>query len=225
MSWETLSDHCSYVVSSAITQDIGIKPFRFYNHWTEHENFVQVVIESWVKPIKASGLLVIHLKCLQLKHVLRNFNKIVGDVEFTYQQAKDNYLSSRHEAQSDPGNISLLEVEKAAAEELCNRDKMLHSFLKQRSKVTWLQKGDENNAYFYACIKKRREENWIAFFKNQNDEIVDDYSEVVKHFMDHFTSFMGSARPDYHHYFHCLEFGNKLSLDQQLLLTRPFTRK
>ncbi|XP_062114767.1 uncharacterized protein LOC133825990 [Humulus lupulus] len=51
-------------------------------------------------------------------------------------------------------------------------------------------------------------------------------SKVVSHFVEHFRSHLGSpslatGRID----LHCIEMGTKLSIDQQLLLLKPFSRK
>ncbi|XP_062100800.1 uncharacterized protein LOC133806725 [Humulus lupulus] len=96
-------------------------------------------------------------------------------------------------------------------------------FLIQRSKITWLLKGDDNNAYFHACIKKRREENRIVSYLNEQGEIVDDYGAVVQHFLNHFRGYMGGSSSA-NGFFNAqsMEFGSCLDIEQQLRLTRSF---
>ncbi|XP_060965529.1 uncharacterized protein LOC133034457 [Cannabis sativa] len=226
-SWEKVSNHCAIVISSAVMVEIGVKPFRFFNYWTEHREFKNLVLESWQKPVFSSGLLGIWSKLARLNHVLKSFNHArLGNVELDFQKAKDKFLEARLQAQSNPGVERFIKEEKDAADSFHLREKMLKSFLVQRSKVTWLNQGDGNNAYFYACIKKRREENRIASFVDIQGNIVDNYPNVVRHYIDHFKSYMGSCslvsrKLDNE----CLELGNRLTLNQQLRLIQSFSNK
>ncbi|XP_062107089.1 uncharacterized protein LOC133818316 [Humulus lupulus] len=70
---------------------------------------------------------------------------------------------------------------------------MYHSFLAQRSKLTWIRKGDMNTSYFHACLKKRRTDNSIATYITEQGTLIDDFQEI--------------------------------SIDQQLLLLKPFSSK
>ncbi|XP_062108179.1 uncharacterized protein LOC133819045 [Humulus lupulus] len=55
-SWESISDHCSCVVSTTTLEAIGIKPFRYYNFWANHPEFKSLVEQNWKKPLSARGL-------------------------------------------------------------------------------------------------------------------------------------------------------------------------
>ncbi|XP_062075581.1 uncharacterized protein LOC133779663 [Humulus lupulus] len=97
---------------------------------------------------------------------------------------------------------------------------LCESFLRQRSKITWPQLGNENSSYFHASLKKRMEENRITTDIDNQGAIVDNYAFVVDHFLSHFRSFMlssssasSSIRLD------CIEFGNKLDFHQQFSLS------
>uniref|UniRef100_A0A803P8U7 Reverse transcriptase domain-containing protein n=1 Tax=Cannabis sativa TaxID=3483 RepID=A0A803P8U7_CANSA len=106
------------------------------------------------------------------------------------------------------------------------QEKMYHSFLRQRSKITWLCKGDENNAFFHAFLKKRRMENSIVSYTNDQGEVIDNFREVVDHFIKHFQNYMGSSsRPTQGLRKNCMEMGNHLNREQQLKLVKPFTSK
>ncbi|XP_062085826.1 uncharacterized protein LOC133791936 [Humulus lupulus] len=100
------------------------------------------------------------------------------------------------------------------------------SFLSQRSKIAWIRFGDENSAYFHACLKQRKAANRITSFIDDQGQIQCKFEDVVGHFINHFRSFMGSSssasstvQRD------CFVHGATLSLDQQLGLLKPFTKK
>ncbi|XP_062099266.1 uncharacterized protein LOC133805147 [Humulus lupulus] len=142
LSWETVSDHCSCTVSILAVENLGVKLFRFYNFWTEHKVFKEVALDSWRKPIKGTGL-----------------------------KAKDQYQAALFHAQQHPRDFTLQDKAKAAADAFIIQEHMYHNFLAQRSKLTWLRKGDMNTAYFHACLKKRKEENRIASYITEQGSI------------------------------------------------------
>uniref|UniRef100_A0A803Q707 Reverse transcriptase n=1 Tax=Cannabis sativa TaxID=3483 RepID=A0A803Q707_CANSA len=211
----------------ATNEKIGLKPFRYYDFWAEHPNFKEVVLENWYRPMKREGMTALYLKLMRLKYTIKRFNRErIGDVGKKYQEAKEHYLETRMQAQEHTHDLSYQQAEKEAAMNFNAEEKMYHNFLRQMSKVTWLCKGDENNAYFHAFLKKRRMESSIVTYTNEQGEIIDDFNEVVKHFIQHFQGYMGtssittqSLRTD------CMELGNKLNLEQQLILIKPFTNK
>ncbi|XP_062080149.1 uncharacterized protein LOC133784898 [Humulus lupulus] len=83
--WEVVSDHCSCVISTTTMENMGIKLFQFYNFWTEHQDFKEVVLNSWRKPINGTGLRAIYLKTMRLKHRLKRFNRDnIGDIGLNY---------------------------------------------------------------------------------------------------------------------------------------------
>ncbi|XP_062093651.1 uncharacterized protein LOC133799668 [Humulus lupulus] len=55
-NWEMLSDHCYCIIKPGATVNCGIKPFRFFNMWTDHGSFKDTVMQSWSKPSKGVGL-------------------------------------------------------------------------------------------------------------------------------------------------------------------------
>uniref|UniRef100_A0A803PJV0 Uncharacterized protein n=1 Tax=Cannabis sativa TaxID=3483 RepID=A0A803PJV0_CANSA len=183
-------------------------------------------MENWQKPVNATGLMGIWCRLAQMKHVLKVFNTSrIGNVESNYQKARDKFLVARSEAQNSRDEIYLNEESDVAADFVLHK-KILRSFLVQMSKVNWLNQGDGNTTYFFACIKKRREENRIASFMDYKGNIIKNYLEVVKHYIDHFKSYMGICSS-----FGCrldsrvLDIGNRLNLSQQLKLIHPFTNK
>ncbi|XP_062075641.1 uncharacterized protein LOC133779740 [Humulus lupulus] len=49
-----------------------------------------------------------------------------------------------------------------------------------------------NTSYFHACLKKRKEENRIATYLIEQGRLIDNFPDVVSHYLDHFRSSMGS---------------------------------
>uniref|UniRef100_A0A803PTQ2 Reverse transcriptase domain-containing protein n=1 Tax=Cannabis sativa TaxID=3483 RepID=A0A803PTQ2_CANSA len=226
-TWEASSDHCSCVISVTLSEEIGTKPFRYFNFGSDHKDFQPICLQSWQQPMAAASLKGIMLKLVRLKHQLKKFNHdTIRDIGRKYQEAKDSYQEARMLAQTHPTNLSFQCDEAAAAAIFNSIEKSYHSFLKQRSKVNWIKKGDTNTSYFHACLKKRRAENRIVSFTNDQGLQVDNFAEVVEHFMSHFRSFMGcKSRVGRKIDLGCMTQGAVLSLDQHLEIMKPFTPK
>ncbi|XP_062103518.1 uncharacterized protein LOC133814593 [Humulus lupulus] len=75
-------------------------------------------------------------------------------------------------------------------------------------------------------MKKRREQNKISSYIIDEGTIIDDYKQVVNHFVDHFIGFMEipSSATSFI-YTDCISFGKVLDLDKHITLIKPFTKK
>ncbi|XP_062093552.1 uncharacterized protein LOC133799565 [Humulus lupulus] len=89
-NWETISDHCSCIIFVMTVENMGVKLFRFYNFWVDHVNFKQMVLDSWRKPMKGTG---VH-----------------------YQKAKDQYQEALLLVQHQPSNLTFQDKVKVTAE-------------------------------------------------------------------------------------------------------------
>ncbi|XP_062086118.1 uncharacterized protein LOC133792224 [Humulus lupulus] len=157
--WETSSDHYSCTISVLPVEKLGVKPFQFYNFWTEHALFKQLVLESWRQPMTGIGLKTIFLKTMRLKHKLKRFNmNHIGDIGVQFQKAKDQFQDALYQAQLHPSNFVFQDKVKFVA----------------------------------ATFRKRKEDNRIATFINEQGRVVHNYSKVVSHFLNHFQGIMGS---------------------------------
>ncbi|XP_062094229.1 uncharacterized protein LOC133800289 [Humulus lupulus] len=135
------------------TVNSGIKPFRFYNLWTDHMSFKDTILQSWNKPIKSAGLVRIVRKLSRLKVVLRNFNKhIVGDVAQNYSLAKDMYQTAQASLQANPHSTELQREESLAGACFVYHSKAYDSFLRQKSKL--IEKFDDVVAHFVTHFQK-----------------------------------------------------------------------
>ncbi|XP_062075282.1 uncharacterized protein LOC133779324 [Humulus lupulus] len=227
IKWDIISDHCFCIIKAISALNSGFKPFRFFNMWTEHEGFKDSVMQSWNKSIKAHGLEGIMRKLVRLKQVLRQFNRReIGDVEHKFNLAKEAYHSAQCQLQQDPHSADFQREERSTCETFVKQAKYYDSYLRQRSKVNWLRFGDDNTAYFHACLKQRKASNRITSFINDVGQINEKFEDVVAHFLNHFRSIMGShSKASVPIQRECFIHGGILSLDQQLNLIKPFTKK
>uniref|UniRef100_A0A803PLV2 Reverse transcriptase domain-containing protein n=1 Tax=Cannabis sativa TaxID=3483 RepID=A0A803PLV2_CANSA len=166
-------------------------------------------------------------KLMRLKHALKTFNKEeIFEVEQNYHQAKADNQCALTNAQATPTEEMAQLKEKVVVATFQQQAAMYQSFLVQRSKITWLSKGDDNNAFFHACTKKRRQENRIVSFINEDGEMVDGYNKVVQYFVSHFKNYIGSNSSISQQFdAKCMEMGPCLSVELQLSLIKKFTKE
>ncbi|XP_062086109.1 uncharacterized protein LOC133792209 [Humulus lupulus] len=143
VNWGMLSDHCFCIIESGAALNCGVKPFRFFNMWTDHDNFKETVMQSWCKPSKG--------------------------------YVKENYQAAQIYLQGDPHSKDFQREERLAGEIFSNHARIYDSFLRQKSKVNWLRYGDDNTAYFHACLKQRRASNRITSFVNETGQLIERY--------------------------------------------------
>ncbi|XP_062100805.1 uncharacterized protein LOC133806729 [Humulus lupulus] len=163
----------------------------------------------------------------RLKHVLHRFNKReVGDVIHNYSAARDHYQKTQCNLQQNPHLAKLQLAERTACLNFSHHSRIYESFLRQRSKITWLRFGDQNSAYFHASLKQRKAANRITSFLDDKGQINDKFEVVVAHFLNHFRSIMGSpSLTSFQIQKYCFIHGDTLSLDHQLSLIKLFTKK
>ncbi|XP_060959286.1 uncharacterized protein LOC133030528 [Cannabis sativa] len=131
-NWETISDHCACVVSIKVNKAIGAKPFRYFNFWSFHPDFINVVKENWNKPLRCTRMKVVFFKLVRLKHCFKQFNNhVIGYIGKEYEAAKNVYTEAKLNSQAEPSSHILQQQEKEAAERYSLAENMYHSFLSQ----------------------------------------------------------------------------------------------
>ncbi|XVE64217.1 hypothetical protein DITRI_Ditri07aG0083800 [Diplodiscus trichospermus] len=70
-----ISDHCPSLIQLFQNDTSPPKPFRFFNFWTKHSEFLAVVRRSWNLPISGRRMTVLYGKLKRLKRDLKEFNR------------------------------------------------------------------------------------------------------------------------------------------------------
>uniref|UniRef100_A0A803NM50 Reverse transcriptase zinc-binding domain-containing protein n=1 Tax=Cannabis sativa TaxID=3483 RepID=A0A803NM50_CANSA len=89
--WETVCDHSYCLIQNHESNKVGVKPFRFCNHWPTYPNFRRAVISSWNRPTAGSNLEKIVKKLYRVKHTLKSLaNKKWGMLKRSTRLLKSN---------------------------------------------------------------------------------------------------------------------------------------
>ncbi|XP_074266947.1 uncharacterized protein LOC141590242 [Silene latifolia] len=130
-----------------------------------------------------------------LKAPLKDLNReYFGHVETAAHLAEALLHDIQKKVHADPGNLTLQEEEKQAAQSFSEMEEAWRSFLAQKAKLQWLNNGDDNTHYFHCSIKARRRSNKVLQIKNVHGIICDNNITIEQAFLDYYISLLGSDR-------------------------------
>ena len=67
------------------------------------------------------------------------------------------------------------------------------SALRQKSRIKWIQLGDENNKYISSVIKERTQKKQVRSIMSLNGQMLYDPQEIQEEFVMFYKSLMGSS--------------------------------
>ena len=143
------SDHCAAFVQLSKASYSPPKPFKFFNFWVKHSEFMDTVKASWEIREVGSPMVILHKKMKRLKPVLRAFNasRYVGISDKVKEKRKE-LDALQISILSNSLNTGLIDREKVVTKELHELMKAEESFHRQKSSVQWLQERDFNTIFF-----------------------------------------------------------------------------
>ncbi|XP_043720832.1 uncharacterized protein LOC122668311 [Telopea speciosissima] len=128
-----LSNHSPISLFVLPFLSFGPKPFKFFNMWTSHPDFLPVVQAAWGIPVFSfsSPLLAFSKKLKNVKMALKSWNSSTfSNISSSVSSCRDNLSSIQLRLQSNSLNPSLAEEEVLAASELSSSLSLEESFLK-----------------------------------------------------------------------------------------------
>jgi len=141
----------------------GPKPFRFRQIWWETEGIKEVVEDAWKKSLCGSPTFRLAQKLIGLKHELRRWNKEeVSDIFFESRRLEG--VIADFQAVDEEKRLSADQHDKLARYHNLLRQQEL--FWRQKSCISWLNKGDSNIKFFYRCTVMRGARDLIVELKD-----------------------------------------------------------
>ncbi|XP_026416384.1 uncharacterized protein LOC113311798 [Papaver somniferum] len=167
-------------------------PFRIQKMWMLHPSFMNLVKENWNLSMVGAPPWVFASKLRRLKDALKVWNRTVfGDVQFRLKQAELKLDAEMDLLDLDPADevqFSRVADAKKAADDV-RVD--LASMLRMKSRVTWLEEGDQNTRFFHNSIRMRRSQNTISELKISTNSTLflqeDIKTFLVNHYKDKFN--------------------------------------
>lgn len=132
------------------------KYFKYLDLWTDHEDFLHVVHESWQEPIQGNPFCVLHQKLKRVSKWLscwsrQAFGNIYEKPKKLEKQIAD--LEAALILNNSPEHRTKLNEAKAKYVPFL---KLQDKVLRQKAMLKCLEEGNKNTAYFHIVIKGRR---------------------------------------------------------------------
>ncbi|XP_074290732.1 uncharacterized protein LOC141617430 [Silene latifolia] len=172
------------------------RSFKYFNMWSQSVDFKTCVQEHWSKTWLGTKMYNLVHKLKYLKGLLKNLNKNdFDDVENNAARARMYLESIQEKLRIDPQNPELIQMEIDAASSVRFLEEACYTFLVQKSKVTWVDKGDSNIRYFHSVIKTRQVRRKVMKIEDSKGVLCEDNDQIHAAFVEFYTDLLGTTSP------------------------------
>lgn len=191
------SGHSPCVVNLLNGASKSPKPFKYFNCWADHQDFLPLVQLVWCKCIKGSPMYRICCKLQALKPGLKSINrKHFSDISLRVNCAMDELDAIQLKLDKHPLDINLQDKERSLCYQFVSLCRAEESLAAQKSRVTWLSLGDSNNKYFFRTVNNNRNRSRIHCVTLEDGSVVTDPGEVKAVFFSTFEGILGKPFND-----------------------------
>ena len=189
-----ISDHspCCVFIDSAKPKEK--RPFKFFTLLNNHPDFEVLIKECWESlQFDGTSMLNVSKKLKFLKSIIRTFSREnYSELEkrvaeafeelISFQRVLLSYLTSQAAINEKDAHLKWSALAKAE-----------ESFLYQRSRVNWLDKGDCGSAFFHRSIRSRLTQNQVLFLLDENDCVIDTKEGIMQHTLHFYEDLLGGS--------------------------------
>ncbi|GAV66479.1 hypothetical protein CFOL_v3_09989 [Cephalotus follicularis] len=156
-----VSDHSPVSVSLSEFRNSGNKPFKFLNFWVKDDRFLDIVRRVWIQRAIGNPLEAVLCKLRNLKRELKSvYKKSIMSSKF--EAIRSEIEITQANLLLNPSDAGLLLKEKHFLSKLWKLKEEEESFLKQKSRISWLRLGDPSNKFFHRSISALHHINHIG---------------------------------------------------------------
>lgn len=187
-----VSDHSPACISIGMKQSFGSKPFKFFNYWAEHLDFLQWVAQGWCIEVEGVPMFYLYSKLKSVKKIVKKVNTdVYGGISQKVLQARARLAQAQKNFIDSHGSSECLQKEKECLHELISIGNAEDNFLKQKARNKWLNLGDQNNAYFHRMVKVQNSENHIKHLWDEDGGKVDEVERIKRVAEYFYKKFLG----------------------------------
>lgn len=214
-----LSDHCPVAVSLGIPRETIYKPFQVFQHIISSPDFLDTVSTAWNCSVAGDPWFTLTTKLKKVKLALKRLNIKKGNLQAKVESARNALRQFQSTMPINP-TAAHFDEEKFLSCSLQNALKEEEIFLKQKSRIHWLNTGDGNNKFFYSSCKARWNTNKILALEDDAGVLHTSHKEVSQLAVHYFSNLLGQIHE-------VGEFPTDLSLpclseNQRSLIEAPF---
>ncbi|XP_038975891.1 uncharacterized protein LOC120106861 [Phoenix dactylifera] len=184
-----VSDHSPMVVTLAALPSQKT-PFKFFDIWAEHPQFLSVVAKAWAIDVKGSSMYQLCHKLKHLKGELKKFSKeFFANLPRRVVRAKEALKEVQRMIQHHPLDSTFHTEESRLIKDYLELSRAEESFLKQ--KAQWLNLGDKNSKFFFQSMKLFQSRSKITSISTDDGARVETPGEVSDTIVQFFQNLLG----------------------------------
>ncbi|GAV62355.1 hypothetical protein CFOL_v3_05879, partial [Cephalotus follicularis] len=213
-----VSDHSPFSVALSDFRSSGNRPFKFLNFWVKDDRFLDIVRRVWDQRAIGNPLEAVLCKLRNLKRELKSVFK-KSNPSSKMEAIRVEIDTTQANLLLNPADDGLLLKEKLLLSKLWKSKEEEESFLKQKSRITWLRLGDSNNKIFHRSVSALHHRNHIGRLQRSDGSWACSSAEIEQVAVDHFSDFLGEQGASGSDTFQQV-YSKMLSEDQKALLGR-----
>ncbi|KAK4423208.1 hypothetical protein Salat_1903600 [Sesamum alatum] len=219
-----LSDHSPGIVSLFDPPAPKPKPFRFYNMWADHPDFLATVESHWSMNVEGTAQFSLCRKLKALKGPLKAFNNLhYSHISVRAKEADLALQDAQVQLESDPENVTI----RGSLGDLRKKATFLaeaeRQFYYQKAKIHHLKMGDKNTNIFHDMVKRNTTRSSIMAISKSDGSTITSAEDIGREFTDYFTLLLGTEARTLPVDNDVFEWGPKLSTEHALELCRAIT--
>ncbi|KAK4388550.1 hypothetical protein Sango_2461600 [Sesamum angolense] len=219
-----LSVHSPSIVSILDPPASQPKPFRFFNMWADHQDFMATVENGWNLNVEGTAQFCLCRKLKALKGHLKAFNNL----HFSHisVRAKDANLAledAQIQLESDAKNATIRDSVRELRKKAVFLVEVERHFYYQKAKLYFLKMGDRNMKLFHDMVKRNAAKSSILAIIKTDGTTITSAMEIGQEFVSYFTSLLGTEVPTLPVDNAVFNWGPKLSSELALELCRVVT--
>lgn len=173
--------------------------FRFESFWPSHPGFMQLVQQSWEKPLKAtSSATLISGKLKRLRYALKKWSKSLSKLSLLIENSNKVLLQLDELEEMRQLTIPETNFRSILKAHILHLLKFQSDYWKKRCTFRWATKGEYNKKYFHARATERYRRNNIPTLLLPDGRSIENHDEKAAAFLDCFKQRMGVLKePEY----------------------------
>ncbi|XP_057779593.1 uncharacterized protein LOC130998178 [Salvia miltiorrhiza] len=182
------SDHSPIVLRCCNALQMGQRFFKFLHMWTFHENFQETVRISWMEEVSCRcPIYRVMFKLKRLRGVLKSWNRTdFGNVDTMVADSQTKLLEIQSQIANSGYTEELFDAEVTLQANINKALTRKNSLLQQKSRISWLNDGDRNTAFFHTMLRYKKKPHMISHL-SIDDEVVYEQETIENHIINYFT--------------------------------------
>ncbi|XP_062089564.1 uncharacterized protein LOC133796097 [Humulus lupulus] len=159
---------------------------------TRFSVYNDIISAAWSDSVQGVPMFKVITKLKRVKIALKHMNKShVGDVISFYSSSSSELERVQQAVHIDPLNPYLIDEERRIMNDHERIKGIYLDFLKQKSRMLWIQQGDANTNLLHRSLKARRKQNSVMAIRD-NSGVWQETAEGVQHaFLEYYNQLLG----------------------------------